>query len=273
MGILTETYTLNTGATIPKIAFGTWQIPDGDVAYDAVTFALKSGYTHIDTARVYGNEASVGKAIRDSEIDRAALFVTTKLPAEIKTYDEALASFEVSIEILGLEYVDLYLIHAPWPWSDPGSDHTQGNIDAWKALESIYKSGRAKAIGISNFNVSDTQAILDNSEVRPAVNQIRYFIGHTQQDVMDFCQTNGILIEAYSPLATGKILENKAVIAIAQKYDVTVAQICIRYTLQKGTLPLPKSTHEEYIVQNAAVDFVISEQDMQHLDSLEDIAA
>lgn len=273
MGILQENYTLNTGAQIPKIAFGTWQIPEGEVAYKAVEFALKSGYTHIDTARVYGNEKSVGRAIRESGIARETLFVTTKLPAEIKDYDDALASFEVSLATLGLDYVDLYLIHAPWPWADQGSDHTQGNIDVWKALELIYKSGHAKAIGISNFNVSDTQAILDNSEITPAVNQIRYFIGHTQDDVTQFCQDHNILIEAYSPLATGKILENKEVIAISMKYHVTVAQICIRYTLQKNTLPLPKSTHEEYILQNAAVDFVISDEDMKYLDSLEDIAA
>lgn len=269
MSVLHEAFTLNTGASIPKIGFGTWQIPNGDVAYNAVTFALHNGYRHIDTARVYGNEESVGKAIKDSQISREELFITTKLPAEIKTYEGALEAFDTSLSTLGLEYVDLYLIHAPWPWSDQGGDYTEGNIQAWKALEEIYHSGKAKAIGVSNFNVKDMQAILENGTVIPAANQIRFFIGHTQPDVTNFCQENNILVEAYSPLATGQILDNEHVAQIAEKYNVSVAQVCIRYTLQKGTLPLPKSTHEEYILQNAAIDFELSAEDMAFLDQLE----
>ncbi len=271
MNILNDSYKLNTGATIPKIGFGTWQIPNGDEAYSSTLFALRSGYRHIDTARVYGNEESVGKAIRDSGIDRRDIFLTTKLPADIKTYNGTLETFETSIKTLGVDYVDLYLIHAPWPWSDRGGDYTEGNIQAWKAMEEIYKSGRAKAVGVSNFNVKDMQAILDNGTITPAANQIRFFIGSTQNEVTEFCQEKGILIEAYSPLATGRILDNPEVKKLADKYEKTVAQICIRYTLQRGTVTLPKSTHEEYILQNADVNFVIDEQDMNYLNGLRDI--
>jgi diketogulonate reductase-like aldo/keto reductase len=271
MGILNDTYTLNNGIKIPKIAFGTWQMPNDEVGYDSVAFALKSGYLHIDTARVYGNEEVVGKAIKDSGIAREDIFVTTKLPAEKKTYDEATSTFERSLEKLGLDYVDLYLIHAPWPWSDRGSDHMEGNIEVWKAFEEIYKSGRAKSIGVSNFNVAELQQLMDNTEVVPAVNQIKFHIGDTKEDITQFCEDNGILIEAYSPLATGRILDNKEIKAMADRYGKTVAQICIRYTLQRGTITLPKSVHEEYILQNADVDFAMSAEDMQFLTSLKDI--
>lgn len=272
MTVLNDTLTLNTAAEIPVIGFGTWQIPEGDEAYNATAFALKNGYRHIDTALVYGNERSVGKAIADSGIAREEIYLTTKLPAEIKTYEGALEAFETSIENLGVEYVDLYLIHAPWPWSDRGGDYTEGNILAWKALEEIYKSGRAKAIGVSNFSVQDMQAILDNGTVVPAVNQIKFFIGNIEKEAAtEFCQERGIIIEAYSPLATGRILDKPEVQAIADKYGKTVAQISIRYTIQRGAVTLPKSTHEEYILQNADLDFVINDEDMEYLNGLKDL--
>jgi len=271
MKTLHDTYTLNTGAKIPKIGFGTWQIPNGDEAYDATAFALKSGYRHIDTARVYGNEESVGKAIADSGIAREEIFLTTKLPAEIKTYEGALEEFETSIKTLGTDYVDLYLIHAPWPWSDRGGDYTEGNVQAWKALEEIYKSGRAKAIGVSNFNVDDLKSILSNGTIKPAANQIRFFIGFTEENITKFCQDNNILVEAYSPLATGRILNNPDVKKISDKYGKTVAQVSLRYTIQRNTVTLPKSTHQEYILQNADIDFIIDDIDMAFLDNLKDI--
>jgi len=273
MTTLTDTYVLNSGEKIPKVGFGTWQIPNGEAAYNATLLALKSGYRHIDTARVYGNEESVGKAIRDSGIAREDIFLTTKLPAEIKDYDAALESFETSLKTLAVEYVDLYLIHAPWPWSDRGGDYTEGNIQAWKAMEEIFRTGRAKAIGVSNFAVKDLEAILAYGTIIPAVNQIRFFIGHTTEDVTKFCEDHGILIEAYSPLATGKILDNPEVQKIADKYGKTVAQVSLRYTVQRGTVTLPKSTHEEYIIQNAAIDFEIDRKDMAYLHSLKDIVA
>ncbi|HET8991624.1 MAG TPA: aldo/keto reductase [Candidatus Saccharimonadales bacterium] len=269
MAILSESYTLNTGAKIPKIGFGTWQIPDGDEAYDSVMAALSAGYRHIDTARVYGNEASVGKALKDSGIPRQEIFLTTKLPADVKDASRVAETFELSIKTLEVEYVDLYLIHAPWPWQERGADYTKENIEIWQEMEKIYESKRAKAVGVSNFNVSDLKAILDNGKVVPAANQIRWFIGFTQQDVTEFSKDKGILVEAYSPLATGRILDNPDIKQIADKYHKSVAQLSIRYCLQHDTLPIPKSTHEEYIIENADVDFEISKEDMMALDSLE----
>ena len=271
MEILKDTYTLNNGIKIPKIAFGTWQMPNDNIGYNSVAFALKTGYIHIDTARVYGNEEVVGKAIKDSAIDRQSIFVTTKLPAELKTYDEAITTFERSLKELGLDYVDLYLIHAPWPWSDRGSDHMDGNIEVWKAFEEIYKSGRAKSIGVSNFTIPELRKLMDNTDIVPAVNQIKFHIGDTKEELTKFCEDNGIIIEAYSPLATGRILDNEKIKQMASRYDKTVAQICIGYTLQRGTISLPKSVHEAYILENADVDFEISEEDMKLLDSLKDI--
>ncbi|KWZ80730.1 putative glyoxal reductase [Heyndrickxia coagulans] len=270
MSSLHETFVLENGVAIPKIGLGTWQVPNGETTYHAVSFALKNGYRHIDTAYAYHNEESVGKAVRDSGIDRRDIFVTSKLPAEIKSYDKALKTFDETMENLGLEQLDLYLIHAPWPWSEKGADYTKENIEVWKAMEEIYESGRCRAIGVSNFSVSDLKAVMENAKIKPMVNQIRYFIGHTQEDVTAFCQDNGILVEAYSPLATGKILENTEIQKIADKYGKTLPQVCIRYCLQKGVLPLPKSTHEAFILQNADVDFEISSEDMQYLDQLKE---
>jgi diketogulonate reductase-like aldo/keto reductase len=269
MNILDETFTLNTGALIPKIGFGTWQIPNGEDAYNSTALALKNGYRHIDTALVYGNEASVGKAIRDSGIDRSELFITTKLPAEIKDATKVQEAFETSMINLDLDYVDLYLIHAPWPWSERGADYRKENGEVWTEMEAIYRSGRAKAIGVSNFVVSDLEALFETAEVIPAVNQIRYFIGNTQNDTVGFGNSKGILTEAYSPLATGALLENKEIAAIAEKYGKTVAQISLRFVLQNDLLPLPKSTNEVRIKQNADLNFEISSEDMDYLNSLE----
>lgn len=270
MTVLDDQYTLSNGVQIPKIGFGTWQIPDGADAYDAVAFALRQGYRHIDTARAYGNEASVGRAVRDSGIARGEIFVTSKLPAEIKTYDGALASFEETMAALDLGPLDLYLIHAPWPWDEKGADYRAGNKEVWRAMEEFYRSGRIRAIGVSNFSVADLTSLMEDATTAPLANQIRFFIGNTQEDVTQFCGRHGILVEAYSPLATGKILGNETVEAIARKYGVGVPQLCIRYTLERGTLPLPKSTHPAYIAQNADVEFAIAPADLAALDGLRD---
>lgn len=263
-----KNYRLINGIEIPKIGFGTWQVPNGDIAYNSVLFALKNGYRHIDTANAYGNEESVGRAVRESGIPRNEIFVTTKLPAEIKSYKGALENFEKTMGNLGLEYTDLYLIHAPWPWEKMGKDYTKENIEVWQAMEGFYQSGRCRAIGVSNFNVSDLTSLIGNCKIKPMVNQIKFFIGNTQEGITAFCQQHDILVEGYSPLATGAILENKEVKAIAKKYDKTLAQICIRYVLQRGVLPLPKSTHNYRIQQNLNVNFEISEEDMKYLNGL-----
>ena len=269
MNTLDETFTLNTGATIPKIGFGTWQIPNGDDAYNSTALALKHGYRHIDTALVYGNEASVGQAIHDSGIARNKLFITTKLPAEIKDATKVFEAFETSMENLGLDYVDLYLVHAPWPWAERGADYRKENGEVWTQMEAIFQTGRAKAIGVSNFVVSDLEALFETAKVIPAVNQIRYFIGNTQDATVALSTEKGILVEAYSPLATGALLENVEIAAIAAKYNKSIAQISLRFVLQNGLLPLPKSTNEDRIKQNADLDFEISADDMNYLNSLE----
>jgi diketogulonate reductase-like aldo/keto reductase len=261
-------FTITNGVKIPSVGFGTWQIPSGDVAYNSVTAALKIGYRHIDTAYAYGNEASVGQAVRDSGIDRKEIFVTSKLPAEIKNYALARRYAENTMKNIGLEYIDLYLIHAPWPWNQIGADYTKQNIEIWKAMEEFYEAGSTRSIGISNFNVSDINAILETCRIRPMVNQIKFHIGHGQQEIREHCAKNEILVEGYSPLATGNLLHNTAISGIAKKYGKSVAQLSIRYVLQKGALPLPKSTHPEYIRQNLEIDFEITGDDMKVLDGL-----
>ena len=264
----TDFFKLSNGVSVPAIGFGTWQIPPGDITYNSVKEALKAGYRHIDTAQAYGNEASVGQAIRDSGIDRSEIFVTSKLPAEIKSYFRAGRHAEFTMKKIGLDYIDLYLIHAPWPWTEIGADYTKENIEVWKAMEEFYESGKTRSIGISNFNVKDIDAILENCRIKPMVNQIKLHIGHPQEEIVSHCVKNDIIVEGYSPLSTGKLLKNGEVAKIAGKYGSSVAQLSIRYVLEKGALPLPKSTHPEYIRQNLDVDFEISTEDMQHLDSL-----
>ena len=269
--IKNETFKLYNGVLIPKIGFGTWQIADGEEAYNSVIWALKCGYRHIDTAHAYGNEASVGRAIKDFGLKREEVFITTKLESHIKTYDETIAHFEESLKNLGVDYIDLYLIHAPWPWSNVGLDCTTGNIEAWKAIVKLYNEKKIRAIGVSNFHVNDIIPLIEATNVKPMVNQIRYFIGNTQEAITNYCQENDILIEAYSPLATGNILDNAEIKRLSEKYQKTPAQLCIRYCLQKDTLPLPKSVNEGRISSNIDLDFVIEASDMQYLDSLNHI--
>lgn len=261
-------FTLNNGIKIPAIGFGTWQVADGEEGYFACLNALKSGYRHIDTAFAYGNEQSVARALRDSGLLREDVFLTTKLPADIKTYEGAREHFEASLKNLDTNYIDLYLIHAPWPWSDVGSDYTRGNIAVWRAMIDLYNEGKVRAIGVSNFHVKDIKAIVDATGFVPAVNQIRYFIGNTQNEITEYCQVNGILVEAYSPLATGALVEHEKLVAMAERYGVTIPQLCIRFCIENGTLPLPKSVNEARIKANLEVDFEISSEDMAHLNSL-----
>lgn len=263
-----EYIVLNNGVKIPAIGFGTWQVAEGEEAYNSCLTALRVGYRHIDTAFAYGNEQSVARAIADSGIDRKDVFITTKLPADIKDYDGAKACFSESLKNLNTDYIDLYLIHAPWPWSDVGSDCTEGNISVWRAMIELYNEGKIRAIGVSNFHARDIEAIIEATGVIPAVNQIRFFIGNTQNAIYEYCNDKGILIEAYSPLATGALVDHGELTALAQQYGVTIPRLCIRYCIEKGTLPLPKSVNEERIKANLDVDFNISSEDMAYLDSL-----
>ena len=268
-----EFFVLSNGVKIPKVGFGTWQSKSGEEAYNAVLWALEAGYRHIDTAYAYENEESVANAIIDSKIKREDLFITTKLPSHIKTYEGCIQYFNESMNNLKLDYIDLYLIHAPWPWSNIGQDCTEGNIEVWKAMIDLYNQKKIRAIGVSNFHVQDIKALVEATGVWPMVNQIRYFIGNRQDEITDFCQANNILVQAYSPMATSELLNNPKIIEIAEKYNKSVAKICIRYCLQKNTNPLPKSVHKERIIDNIDLDFEISKEDMDYLDSLHHIVS
>lgn len=270
---LTDRFTLANGVEIPQVGFGTWQIPDGPQTYDSVAAALAAGYRHIDTAQAYGNEASVGRAVRDSGIPRDEIFVTTKLPAEIKDAEEARRRFARSRDDLDLGAIDLYLIHAPWPWTEIGRDCREGNIAVWRVFEELYASGAVRSIGVSNFEVDDLESLTAATDVVPHANQIRWFVGHTQPGVTAWCREHDVLVEAYSPLATGGLLEDEQLRSLAEKYDRTVAQLSIRYVLQRGALPLPKTTTPSRITENADVDFEISADDMAALDAMDDPTA
>lgn len=264
--ILNEYFVLKNGVQIPKVGLGTWQIAEGEDAYNSVTYALRNGYRHIDTAAAYGNEKSVGKAIRDSGIPRNEIFVTTKLPAECKGYDVAKQCFDKSLSDLGLDYIDLYIIHAPWPWDKMGMDCAEGNVESWKAMEAIYESGKARAIGVSNFAPEHLEPIINNCKMIPMCDQISFHIGNRQEETMQRCHELGIQVIAYSPLATGRIIEDEYIAKIAEKYDATIPQICIRYCIQKGNAVIPKSTKEDRIISNSKLDFEISKEDMAYLD-------
>ncbi|MDH6293423.1 aldo/keto reductase [Rhodococcus opacus] len=268
MTILNETYTLSNDLTIPKLGLGTWFIDD-DKAADAVRAAIEIGYRNIDTAQAYGNERGVGEGIRTSGVARDELFVSTKLAAEIKDYDAAIAAIDGSLQTLGLEYVDLTLIHSPQPWDDfRGGDYAEGNREAWRALEDAHSAGKLRSIGVSNFQQSDLENILASCTVAPQVNQLLVHAGNTPADLIAYCESKGILVEAYSPIAHGEILKNADVAAMAEKYGVTVPQLCIRYTLQLGAVSLPKTANPEHMRANAEVDFVVSDKDMDALKNL-----
>ncbi|OZG49497.1 aldo/keto reductase [Pseudoscardovia suis] len=270
---LTQTFTLNNGVTIPKLALGTWLI-EGQQATDAVKAALAIGYRHIDTAEAYGNEAEVGRGVRESGVDRAEVFVTTKLAAECKDYDSAAAAIEESLRKLDLGYIDMMIIHSPQPWSavNKSSDrYEKGNVEAYRALEDAYKAGKIRAIGVSNFTAHDIDNILANCTVTPAVNQVLAHITNTPWDVIDYCKKQGILVEAYSPIAHGVVLDNPQIASMAQRYGVSPAQLCIRYDLQLGLLPLPKTANPDHMRTNAQVDFEISDEDMEALKGMEHI--
>ncbi|MFZ3393324.1 aldo/keto reductase [Rhodococcus sp. 7Tela_A2] len=262
MSILNETYTLSNGVTIPKLGLGTWFI-DNDKAADAVRAALEIGYRNIDTAQAYGNERGVGEGVRTSGIGREELFVSTKLAAEIKDYDAAAAAIDGSLDALGLERIDLMLIHSPQPWKDfRGGDYTDGNRQAWRALEDAHRAGKLRAIGVSNFLQEDLEKLLEGSASVPHANQVLVHAGNTPSELMAFCDDRNILVEAYSPIAHGEILRNPDVQAMAGKYGVSVPQLCIRYTLQLGAVSLPKTENPDHMRSNADVDFVIAESDM-----------
>ena len=259
-------FKLSNGVVAPALAFGTWLIPD-DKAAKCVRMAIEAGYRHIDTAQAYGNEVGVGQGIRDSGIKREDIFVTTKVMAEYKTYKEAKESIDLSLQRLGLDYVDLILIHCPQPWAEfrGKKRYFEENIEVWKALEDAYNEGKVRAIGVSNFLNDDMQNIFDHCRIRPMVNQILCHIGNTPIDVIKFDQENDVVVESYSPIGHGAALKNKVIAKMADKYNVSIAQLCIKYTLQLETISIPKASSKEHIEDNARLNFEIKEEDMLEL--------
>jgi len=255
---------LYTGEKMPGFGFGTWQIPDGQAVEKAVKTAIDCGYRLIDTAKIYGNEQGVGQAVKESSVPREEMFVTTKLWNGDQGYHSARKAFEESLEILRLEYIDLYLIH--WPGYDPYK-----RKQSWKAFEDIYSEGLAKAIGVSNFEPEHLDELLSDSTTVPMVNQIEFhpFNFAEQQDTLEYCQRKKIIIEAYSPLARGRLMDDKSITDIAKKYSKTNAQVMLRWAVQHGTVPIPKSAHPGRIKENIDIfDFELDKSDMQALNAL-----
>jgi len=253
---------LNTGVPIPTVGLGVWQSPRGAATHDAVVHALQAGYRHIDTARIYQNERDVGEGIRDSGVPRSEVFVTTKLWNDDQGYDSALRAFDKSLERLGLDYIDLYLIH----WPLPGQ-----RLESWRALEKIFADKRARAIGVSNFMTHHLDELLGKATVVPAVDQFEMSPFHQQRDARATCAKHGIVVEAYSPLTRGKRLGDPVIAKVAKQIGKTPAQVMLRWAIQHGVVVLPKSIHAERIDENFAVhDFEIPAAQMAELDALDE---
>lgn len=270
--ILQETYRLENGVQIPKLGLGTWFIDD-DKAAKAVRDAVEVGYRLIDTAQAYGNEHGVGEGVRTCGLPREELFVTSKVAAEAKTYEEAARSIDETLEKMGLGYLDLMIIHSPQPWAEfrVENRYFAENKEVWRALEDAYAAGKLRAIGVSNFLQDDLENLLEDCRIKPMVNQILLHITNTDKALLDYCRAQGILVEAYSPIAHGEALKNPAITQMAKKYGVTPAQLCIRYVLQLGTVALPKTANPAHMQDNSAVDFQISSEDMQTLEVMDKI--
>ena len=271
--ILKEAYTLANGVQIPKLGLGTWFIGD-DQAAQAEYTAAKLGYRLIDTAQAYGNERGVGEGVRSCGVPREELFVASKVAAELKTYDAAARSIDETLEKIGLDYLDQMIIHSPQPWSEFRVEkrYFEENIAVWRALEDAQAAGKVRVIGVSNFLKDDLENLLGSCRVRPMVNQILLHISNTDLGLVEFCRDQGIQVEAYSPIAHGEALKNPAIAALAKKYGVSAAQLCIRYAIELGTVALPKTANPDHMADNADVDFTISREDMEVLKNMERIA-
>ena len=255
-------FKMNDGFEIPAVGLGTWKSEPGEVTYQAVLDSLKLGYRHIDTARAYGNEEDVGRAVRDSEVNREDIFVTTKLRYQDEGFESAIEACNKSLKRLDIGYIDLYLIH--WPLKDK-------RVDAWKALEVLKEEGKCRSIGVSNFTIRHLEELKESCNVIPAINQVELHPYHFQQELLSYCNSENILIEAYSPLAHGKKLEEPRLVKIANRLNVTPAQILIRWAIQHGMIPLPKSINKGRIGENFDVfSFEIPSSVMSELDSLDE---
>lgn len=264
---------LNNGVMIPQLALGTWLIDDEKVI-GAVKSALQMRYRHIDTAQAYGNEHGVGEGVRQSGINREEIFITSKIAAEHKSYESAAKSIDETLEIMGMDYLDMMIIHSPQPWKEVNQSdnrYQKENQEVWRALEDALESGKLRAIGVSNFLEEDVQNVLKTARIKPQVNQILAHISNTPLDLIQYCQNEGIAVEAYSPVAHGEALKNPKIVAMAKKYGVSVAQLCIRYCIQLDMIVLPKTANPDHMRENADLDFEISQEDMKELLAIDKI--
>ena len=258
---------LNNEIKIPQIGLGTWLIDNNKVS-ETVKNAIEVGYRHIDTAQAYENEEGIGNGIKESKIDRKELFITTKIRAEYKDYESAKKSIDESLNKLGLEYIDLVIIHSPQPWQEfrlTNNNYYNENLEVWKALEDAYKEGKVKAIGVSNFHIEDLKNIIENCEIKPMINQVLAHIGQTPFDIIDYCNKENIKVEAYSPIAHGQANRIEEVVKLADKYHKSFAQICLKYCTKLGLIVLPKADLIEHLKSNIDLDFDISNEDMELL--------
>lgn len=268
--MLNETYVLNNGVRIPRLGLGTWFI-DNDNAAEAVKQAVAVGYRHIDTAQAYNNEAGIGIGVRNCGVPREQIFITSKVAAEHKSYETAAKSIDETLNTMGLSYLDMMIIHSPQPWAEvnqPENRYFEENRQVWKALEDALSAGKVRAIGVSNFLQEDIESLLEAVSVKPMVNQVLCHISNTPFSLIDYCQRNGIAVEAYSPVAHGEALKNAKMKELAEKYGVTVPQLCIRYDIQLGTIVIPKTANPDHMRTNAELDFVISDDDMEILKAI-----
>ena len=264
---------LNNGVVIPQLALGTWLIDDEKVT-DAVKSALQMGYRHIDTAQAYGNERGVGEGVRQSGIPRDEIFITSKVAAEHKSYESAAKSIDDTLALMKMNYLDMMIIHSPQPWKEVNQSenrYKKENQEVWRALEDALEAGKLRAIGVSNFLEEDVQNILKTARIKPQVNQILAHISNTPLDLIQYCQNEGIAVEAYSPVAHGEALKNPKIVAMAKKYGVSVAQLCIRYCIQLDMIVLPKTANPDHMRENADLDFEISQEDMRELLAIDKI--
>ncbi|MCY9090307.1 glyoxal/methylglyoxal reductase [Bacillus mojavensis] len=257
---LKDTVKLHNGVEMPWFGLGVFKVENGSEATESVKAAIKNGYRSIDTAAVYKNEEGVGIGIKESGVAREELFITSKVWNEDQGYDTTLAAFEKSLERLQLDYLDLYLIH--WPGKDKYKD-------TWRALEKLYKDGKIRAIGVSNFQVHHLEELLKDAEIKPMVNQVEFHPRLTQKELRDYCKAQGIQLEAWSPLMQGQLLDNDVLTQIAEKYNKSVAQVILRWDLQHEIVTIPKSIKEHRIIENADIfDFELSQEDMDKIDAL-----
>lgn len=271
--ILNETYKMSNGLEIPKLGLGTWLIDDNNVA-ETVREAVKIGYRHIDTAQAYGNERGVGEAVRTCGISRDEIFVTSKVAAENKTYESTANSIDETLNKMKLDYVDMMIIHSPQPWAEVNQSENRylpENRQVWKAMEDAVKAGKVRTIGVSNFLENDIENILSDCNIFPAVNQILAHISNTPLNLIEYCKNKDILVEAYSPIAHGEALKNAKIKEMADKYNVSIAQLCIKYDLQLGMVVLPKTSNPNHMKSNADLNFTISKEDMETLKNTEHI--